>query len=235
MAVYAAFCVLSSNVIIHQWWDLFCDVNTGEVLSAKEARAMHEADGGRTSSAGRKNEANEDSALAMLPSGLGIAANPALQKSLDLQFIRLVRAGIYAQFGEAWVRNSFNHYTIKHIIDPALGTSQYGNDVDRQQHEDANSLRLSRFRETGTYRRQRALSTERRCVNLQPEAYSSHSPFDSGGVGTNISCHLRRLESWSHMPEEEAERTFVDLVSLVRTDALLRELVSHLPESQGGL
>jgi hypothetical protein len=162
-----------------------------------------------------------------------IALNPEYEKellevppeelptTLDSEFISKVRSKIAMLFNDETIRSMFRDYT-QHIVDIALGIEEFSKDNQR-----VNETRQNKYRTTHLQKQQFFKEYE---VFFKVEQIQSYFGKSYREMRRNI-----RLLQVKKLSLKEVKRIYRDLSGLVKSKESLMELLSLLPESQGGL
>ncbi|KAH9197725.1 hypothetical protein AeNC1_000309 [Aphanomyces euteiches] len=144
----------------------------------------------------------------------------------DRDFILEVMDGIEAGFSESWVRCMFEEYTRQNIVDIAMGEAHFI-DRDAQGRRTAiNNKRITRWARTENYER---------FLKARETASATSSAFDVKARGVDLKRHLGVLMHENVEDETQVERIYADLVTLINDEDELKEMLSYIPRSKGGL
>ncbi|OQS07237.1 hypothetical protein THRCLA_00757 [Thraustotheca clavata] len=142
-------------------------------------------------------------------------------ESSDHDFILEVIDGIQCGFSEEWVRSMFEEYTRQNIADIVTGEAHFI-DLDAQGKRTAiNNRRITKWARTDNY-------------DLFQKARQAELP-STPAFNISFLGYLQVLIH-EHTPNDvHIERMYADFVSLLNTEDELKELLSYLPRSKGGL
>ncbi|KAI8583546.1 hypothetical protein K450DRAFT_182945 [Umbelopsis ramanniana AG] len=231
------------------WWDVMCNISTGKITVSKEIQPAN-------SSSSTFPDAIEDIAMGSLSIGRSSTTSLAMSRNFgyemsdtnsDNEFMSEVLAAIQAHYGEASIRAKFEDYMQRFVRLAALyeeetyhstkigtmgskipdplgihGQSLVFTDETARQRELAyNTNRIEGWRQTISYRYyQRDFAT-----------------LGSKSVIKNMDVyrHISRLKMLKHLPEEQVIALFKLFLDVIKTDDQITELLSYLPQNQGGL
>jgi Stabilization of polarity axis len=191
-----------------EWWDVLCNVTSGQVvLSSSYRNILDERD------------------------------TYVLQSELDNEFIQKVISGVSLKYGEEWTRCMFRDYA-QHIISIAFDEEMFQDSSTRDRHIAANVYRVNDFRKA-THQYESYIT---QCAKEAKESSFSVS-CSNDGVATatlapvNSSLVKRAVRSLQvcKQGDDAMIGLFQTLVHHCNSQMQLRELLSLLPESQGGL
>jgi len=209
-------------------WDLLCDINTGQVIRAEVPS------GQATPISGGNNPMLEGVDVDTSDKNTAHAA-------LDNEFIVEVLAGIDAHFGQDWVRMKFNDYTEKNIIDIAFELGEYLDDETKNKVELANKYRVAKWKRTSSYQNSyvcRSVSAGNLLsIDDANEFTGDRHNFETCESGRSLIRNIRMLQHKNRIESKDIRcKMYEDFLANVQMDPVkLREFVSYLPESQGGL
>ncbi|OQR93708.1 hypothetical protein ACHHYP_02341 [Achlya hypogyna] len=151
-------------------------------------------------------------------------------EAADHDFILEVMDGIAAGFSEEWVRCMFEDYTRQNIADIVTGKARFM-DRDAQSRRTAiNNRRITKWASTENYDRFQAAY-----LAAVPATDAFDISFCRYLGCVDLKQHIQILLDERVHDDAQIERMYADFVSLLNTEAELKELLSYLPRSRGGL
>jgi hypothetical protein len=144
-----------------------------------------------------------------------------LPSQMDADFSSKVRSRVALLYGEETIRAMFRDYA-QHIVDIALGIEEFSRDAQRIHDTTANKYRIVQLQKQFFFNEYETF------FNVQ----QLNSPFGKFYKEMRRSVRLLQVKKISL---REAKKIYKDLKTHVNTKEELMELLSLLPESQGGL
>ncbi|KCV73453.1 hypothetical protein H696_00987 [Fonticula alba] len=217
-------------------WDLLCNVNTGQVryathlLTAAQAGPSASASGsldhaygsmasGDGQPGGSLSAPISPAPVAGSADAVGGGAEPHVP--LDNAFIKEVLLAVQSHQSEAQIRAKFDAYTSA-LISQAFDEGEFRDNSEAKRTLAANRRRLDAWK---------ANSESYRFYVEDRETWAKTRPIRE----LNVERLIRKLRIRAVIPEAELVTTLESLVRSIDTDDKLLELLSYLPEYDGGL
>jgi len=144
-----------------------------------------------------------------------------LSTALDSEFVSSLKVGLTSYLDDEWFRCQFRDYT-QHVLDIMTGIEQYSKDSIRMLHTRANTFRIAQFKASSGYQDWLIVNGRLKLRNALGSKY------------LELRKSIRALQV-KRLAGKEVRRIFSEITKTCVSNDELLELLSLLPESQGGL
>jgi len=143
-------------------------------------------------------------------------------KQFDSAFVSQVLSGVELKYGEELVRCLFRDYAF-HVVSMAHDDEVFSDVNSRASFMEANQFRINQFLRSN----QNHIYSKTKLLRVADSAFGDMAPV--------VHHHVRTLQVQHVWSNDEMRAIFNDLLNCTGSDEQLLELLSLLPESEGGL
>jgi hypothetical protein len=186
------------------WWDILCDIETGEVIDAQMYNERQ-----KPQSKAKKIYSNIRGSIDKGKSKKGLL--PTLKISMDSKFIARVISGVEAHMSELWLREQFNFHCNR-LYDIASSKAEYFDVNQKKSALMENRQRVMIWKTTSMYKQH-----QHRVVKTP-----------GNEVGVDIRQHIRKLTTLSQMEQKDLLRAFDEILRVLKTDEDCKQFLYFL-------